>query len=96
MRLIAILDNFQIFNEPIKFNAAPKIDAKNIDYKRGGGNIEVFKLLQLKLKILSSLRKSRYNNKSSQIFDDPVRLELKSKIDAKNSDYKKGGGDVKV
>ncbi len=33
----------QIFNEKVEFDAAPKIDVHNHDYKKQGGNVKVNK-----------------------------------------------------
>ena len=37
----------KVFNEPVRVSVGPKVDAKNPDYKRGGGEIEVIKFFKL-------------------------------------------------
>jgi len=35
--------NLKIFNEKVEFDAAPKVDDFNHDYKKQGGNVKVKK-----------------------------------------------------
>ena len=55
---------FQIFNEPVKVNATPKVDSKNNDYKRSGGDVEVIKANFLMIIFISKCSPPNYQSLS--------------------------------
>ena len=39
--------NAQIFSEKVEFDAEPKVESKNPDYKKQGGNVKVMPSIQI-------------------------------------------------
>ncbi len=81
-----------IFDEKVKVDAKPRIDANNTDYVRQGGNKKVSEFNGYFLSKISYPKL----NKTFKIFEEKLKIDAKPRIDAYNSDYTKSGGNVKI
>ena len=81
----------KIFSEKPVFETGPKIDAKNQNYVKKGGDVKVYisySIYHSKFQVLKYFYK--------KIFTEKPVFEAGPKIDAKNSNYVKPSTDIKV
>jgi hypothetical protein len=95
----------EIFDKPVKINAAPKIPtaASAAQHKAGGGNVEITNKRVVynagpKIPTAKSASAHKAGGGNVEIFDKPVKINAAPKIPtaASAAQHKAGGGNVEI